>query len=160
MGMESIVSGRIELLSRMQDEIDKDKNFIRKLTHEKCYLSPDIFGLEGKTYYDSPIIPFGATYKAAEYRWDYFILEFEEILRNINFNTARLKLETEVEGTYDFFWVRKKGNDVFEESEKLIKTKDWYFGYGDRCRWGYLNTQSDEPVFKHEDFSYPVIKNT
>jgi len=63
-----------------------------------------------------------------------------------------------VEGTYDFFWVKNTVDNSFEESEKMIETKEWYFGFGDRNRWGLLNNETDELVFSHENFKYPIVK--
>ena len=79
---------------------------------------------ESPYYYENPIISFGASYKEVEHEWEFFILKFENILRNIEFETAKTQLETEILGTYNFFWKSKTGTDTYEKKEKLIETAE------------------------------------
>ncbi|AUC15775.1 hypothetical protein BTO06_11715 [Tenacibaculum sp. SZ-18] len=157
MGYQSIVHGRI-LLDR---DFKESQSFINSLGNDNTYpqLNTDMFGIgiTEPTYYEDPVIVFGATYKQIEYDWTSFILKFEHILRNVGFDTAKIQLETEILGTYNFFWKSKYSKDSFDSEEKLIETDEWFFGYGNRGRWGFLETQiEDFQIFDFENFKYPI----
>jgi hypothetical protein len=65
-------------------------------------------------------------------------------------------METEYLGDYHFFWKSKTERDHFEEKDKFMEMPEWYFGYGYRGRWGFLEEGSDaEPSFPFP-FEYPV----
>ncbi len=157
MGYQSIVHGRI-LLDR---DFKASQEFIRSLGNNDTYpqLNAEMFGVgikEPKNYQDSVIV-FGGTYKEVEYDWTSFILKFEHILRNVGFNTAKIELETEVLGTYNFFWKSKRPNYFFESEEELIETDEWFFGYGKRGMWGFLDTDLEKhQIFDLEGFKYPI----
>ena len=164
MGTQSIVYGRILLAADKLNSINKYSKtikYIKTLKKDNSYpfIRTEMFSLGAKErpfFYDNSIITFGATYKSVEYYWTDFIQKFENILRNIEFDTARIKLETEFLGSYDFFWKKKIEGTSFDKKEKLIETDEWFFGYGDRCRWGHLNKKDDNPVFDFEGFKYPI----
>lgn len=61
-------------------------------------------------------------------------------------------------GTYNFFWKSKKSTkDNFDDNDKLIDVDEWFFGFGNRSRWGTLETDLlEEEIFSLEDFKYPV----
>jgi hypothetical protein len=65
-------------------------------------------------------------------------------------------METEMYGTYDFFWKRKLNNDKFEVKEKLIETENWFFGHGQRDVWGHLQLQTNEPKVFPFSYTYPI----
>ncbi|CAA6823001.1 MAG: Unknown protein [uncultured Sulfurovum sp.] len=159
MGTQSIVTGRIVI----SDDIEQARELIKTFEADEYYpcIRTEMFslGVKGSYYYDEQVITFGATYKAVEYDWKEFILKFEHILRNINFDTAKIQLETEFLGTYDFFWKKKINREKFERKEKLIETEEWYFGFGNRSMFGLLDSDSDEPVFSMEEFTYPISFN-
>ncbi len=160
MGTQSIVTGRITI----SDNIEQAREFIQTFKNDKYYpwIRTEMFSLGVKGapfYYDEQVITFGATYKAVEYDWKEFILKFEHLLRNIDFYTAKIQLETEFLGTYDFFWKKKIDQKEFEKEEKLIETEEWYFGFGCRGMFGLLNSNTDEPVFSMEKFKYPITFN-
>ncbi|MCK5726636.1 MAG: hypothetical protein KAH22_07410 [Thiotrichaceae bacterium] len=158
MGTQSIVTGRIIV----SDNIEQARDFIKTLESDEYYpwIRTEMFslGVESHFYYDEQVITFGATYKAIEYSWKEFILKYEHILRNIDFNTAKIQLETEFLGTYDFFWQNKSHRSVFDDEEKIIETEEWSFGFGSRNLWGLLNND-DEPIFSIEGFTYPIAFN-
>ncbi len=162
MGVQSIVHGRILLKGNFQ----KSKEYLHSLKNDDNYpwIRTEMFsfGAEEKPYYyDKPVLSFGATYKGVESDWKSFIIKFENILRNIEFDNAKIQLETEFYGTYNFFWKKRTDRDNFEANEKLIETKEWFFGYGYRCRWGLLDEElKDEHIFKI-NFEYPIkFKNS
>jgi len=165
---QAIVSGRILLLGEKNRNAIRD--FIASNTSVNGYLKQSIFGgLESDLIstpncnYDGIIITFGASYKYIQYYWAEYIAELENILKNINFENVSLKLETGLEGTYHFFWLSKSTNSAPDDEHEFIETEKWYFGYGNRNRWGHLlESGNDSPPFKFEGFSYPLnnISNT
>ncbi len=158
MGHQSIVHGRILLNRNFEDSI----NFIKSIGEDECYpqISAEMFGglnVNEPTYWNHLLITFGSTYKEVEYYWDSFILKFETILRNVGFETAKIQLETELIGTYNFFWESKDGNSTGNENSSLIETEDWLFGYGNRCIHGTLETKlTQHDIFDFGRFKYPV----
>ncbi|WP_121811658.1 hypothetical protein [Mucilaginibacter kameinonensis] len=156
MGYQSIVFGRIVI----ENNLDRARAVINSLGDGPGILRTEMFGLgvSRHTYYEDPVISFGATYKSIEDNWDLFILDFEELLRQFDFDTAKIQLETEILGTYNFFWKSKKsGKDNFDEKDKMIETDEWFFGFGNRSRWGTLASDlTDLDIFSYYDFEYPV----
>jgi hypothetical protein len=156
MGSQTIIHGRITL----KGDVEASQKFVRELRDNNypkiCTEMFSTGATERYSFYDEPVIAFAATYKSVEDDWDCFILKFEHLLRNIEFNTAKLQMETEYLGDYHFFWKSKTERDSFEEKEKLIETPEWHFGYGYRSMWGTLDEEQDgEAVFPF-DFEYPV----
>lgn len=160
MGYQSIVHGRIII----NNKIEEARELIYSIGNDGWLIRTEYFGLgvDRFTYYEDPVLVFGATYKQVEYEWSDFILEFENLLRNLSFDTAKIQLETEIYGTYNFFWRSKKqpGNISFNiQDDKLIETDEWLFGYGNRSRWGTLETDLQEfEIFTFNDFKYPITK--
>lgn len=159
MGVQTIVHGYIVL----EGDSEKSRQYIKSLEadHEYPYLRSEMFslGASGSPYfYRNPIISFGATYKEMEDELDLFLLKFENVLRNIEFESAKLQMETEFFGNYNFYWSSKQRNIVsFKEDDALIETEEWFFGYGHRGRWGSLaEPLQEEHTFKLFDFAYPV----
>ncbi len=117
-------------------------------------------GISEHSYYEDPVITFGATYKQIEYHWKEFIITFENILKQLHFDTAKIQLETEIVGTYNFFWKSKRNSTVkenFDEKDKMIETELWFFGFGNRDRWGLLESELlPSEIFKIDHFKYPV----
>lgn len=163
MGEQTIIHGRIAL----KGNFEKSREFIKSLGNDDKYpwIRTEMFSLgvnERPYYYEGPMIAFAADYKGLEDDWTSFIIKFENVLRNIEFDTAKIQMETEFYGTYNFFWISKSDNDKFDDKEKLIETNEWYFGYGYRCRWGLLDEDlKEEHIFKI-NFEYPIRfdKNT
>lgn len=142
MSYTSIVYGRI--LSG--NSIDENKKVINDLDDEQPFpwILKEMFyfsALERPYYFDSQIITFGATYKQVEDDLTSWIIKFESILTKLDFITAKIQIETEICGTYDFFWKNKKYNygnhdDAHYLGMGLKVARDWYFGYGKRSMWG------------------------
>jgi hypothetical protein len=156
MGSQTIIHGRITL----KGDVEASQEFIRVLKDNNypkiCKEMFSVGATERYFFYDEPVIAFAATYKSVEDDWDCFILKFEHLLRNIEFGTAKLQMETEYLGDYHFFWKSKTEHTRFEEKEKFIEMPEWYFGYGYRCMWGHLEEGHDGiPSFPFE-FKYPV----
>lgn len=157
MGYQSIVHGRITLDS----DFKKSQEFIKSIgkNNEYTHMTAEMYGLgiTEITYDQKPVIVFGATYKQIEYDWSCFVLEFESVLRNISFDTAKITLETEIYGTYNFFWKSKHTKESFDSKEHLIETDAWFFGFGNRDRWGFLERELEaSQIFDFENFKYPV----
>ena len=115
-------------------------------------------------FYDQQVIGFAATYKNVEYGYGFhvFILKFEKILRQIEFDTAHIELETELIGTYRFFWKKIRNPDTIKnqysnEDFQLIRTNEWYFGFGYRNDYGSLIIKLGKgQIFTYDDFKYPI----
>lgn len=157
MGVQTIIHGRISL----KGNFEKSRQFIKSLCNDEKYpwIRTEMFSLgssERPYFYDEPIIGFASSYKGLEDDWTSFIIKFENVLNNIEFDTAKIQMETEFYGTYNFFWKSKTNTDKFEEKEKLIETNKWYFGYGYRCRWGLLDEELKEKHVFSIDFDYPI----
>ncbi|RZJ44987.1 MAG: hypothetical protein EOO19_11450 [Chryseobacterium sp.] len=121
MGFQSIVHGRIIIEAKH----DEAREIILNLGNDEWMLRSEMFGLgiSVRSYYEDPVILFGATYKQIEYHWREFILKFENILKQLDFDTAKIQLETEIHGTYNFFWKSKKVESInieFEEKDKIL----------------------------------------
>jgi hypothetical protein len=121
-------------------------------------------------YYENPMFGFAATYKNFGYElsdWNSFILKIENILRNIDFENAQFHVDSSL-GDYILFWQKNGSSLLGEDNDKkfiaeyhLIKTNDWYFGFGKRSPLsGYPDKETVNP---YEDlrnsvpgFVYPV----
>lgn len=156
MGFQTIVHGRITL----KGDYEKSRQYLKSLNDKEYpWLRAELFSTgatESPYYYEQPVIAFAADYKEVEYDWSDFILKFEHLLRNIEFDSARIQMETEILGTYNFFWKSKTGWTTYEEAEKMIETEEWFFGFGHRNYWGYLTEPLTEAHIFSIDFSYPV----
>ncbi|MEO1257746.1 MAG: hypothetical protein AAFZ15_03085 [Bacteroidota bacterium] len=124
------------------------------------WLKKEMFNLnylDSKYFYEQHALGFSATYKNLEGGNDLemFVLNMESILSKLDFETAKIQLETEMMGTFDFFWLSKKESRKVEEKEMLVENKSWYFGMGHRNKWGHLLHDLNEPIFP-EDFNYPI----
>ncbi|HLP92605.1 MAG TPA: hypothetical protein VK168_01140 [Saprospiraceae bacterium] len=131
------------------------------------FLSTGMFSheiLERPQFYDQHVISFAATYKNIEYEGGVamFFLKWEKLLRQLKFDTAQLELQTEIMGTYRFFWRHRRNPDTLLERHQeadfqLIQTPDWYFGFGYRTRSGALIMPlSEDQIFTFDGFVYPL----
>ncbi|UZR96782.1 hypothetical protein [Chondrinema litorale] len=156
MGEISIVHGIIKV-----EDLDLYEKTVESMEIDENYpwIRPEMLNLCGDErpyYYESPIATFGATYKnlVGGTSWSEFILKFEYFLSKIKFDFARIRLETEFMGDYEFFWGGKRGVDnEFYAGKDLIEQDRWYFGYGVRNMFGGLNEQEPKLPF---DFQYPI----
>lgn len=114
MGFQTIVHGRITL----KGDYAKSRQYIKGLNDKEYpWLRAELFSTgatESPYYYEQPVIAFAADYKEVEYDWNDFTLKFEHLLRNIEFDSARIQMETEIYGTYNFFWKSKTGSTTYE----------------------------------------------
>ena len=162
----SVVHGRI-LIEYGKGE--KFRDYIKSIGQDEYYpfISTNMFsnGAEIRPqFYDQQVIGFAATYKNVEYGYGFhvFILKFEKILRQLEFETAHIELETELIGTYRFFWKKIRKPDTIKdqyqnEDFKLIRTNEWYFGFGYRNDYGSLNVKLEkEQIFTFDDSEYPI----
>ena len=103
--------------------------------------------LNSDNYRYNPILTFGKTtkYLNGGYEWKQLILKFEYILMNLNFDNAKMYLETEFLGNYEFFW------RVIQSKEK---GKKLFFGTGRYSMSGNKIEESDSrfPL----DTEYPI----
>jgi hypothetical protein len=159
MGSISIVHGIIKV-----EDLNLYKKVINSLNVDENYpwIRPEMWNLCGEErpyYYENPIATFGATYKNLDggASWSEFILKFEHILSQVKFDFARVRLETEFMGDYEFFWGAKKNLEKeFYSREDLIECDKWFFGYGKRHMFGGL--EEEKPKLPAE-FQYPIVFN-
>lgn len=159
MGEISIIHGII-----MVEDVDLYKEAINAMDSDDNFpwVRPEMFNLCGEKwpyYYDTPVATFGATYKRLNggVELSEFILKFEHFLQQIKFDFAKIRLETEFMGGFEFFWSIKRGNkDEFYAKKGLIESDKWFFGYGIRHMFGMLEEQNPKPPI---DFQYPIAFN-
>lgn len=166
MGRHSLVSARITV---QPENHDKTVAFLQTLKNDDTYpyIRTEMFSIGTKEVphqYFTSIIAFAASYKNIEDHFTDFVIKFEHVLRNIDFNTCKLHLETEYFNDYNFMWVNKKTNHMKNDDvvkNQLIETDTFYFGYGNRTRYGTLrDTLNDTDCFDkcNFGFSYPINK--
>ncbi len=160
MGNQTIAHGRILI-----NAAGKAKKYLSTLANDNLYpwVNREMFNLsylDSKYFYDQHAIGFSATYKNLDGGVDLelFVLNIESILANLDFETAKIQIETEIMGTYDFFWLSKNHSRHIEDKDMLIENKSWYFGMGHRNMWGQLLHELKEPFFPY-DFNYPIKFN-
>lgn len=149
MGEMTIIHGRITLRGGSQASCEAAKETITTLGDdtEYPYLRSEIFSIgtvESPFYYQQPVIAFAATYKSLEHDWATFKAKFEAFLRQLDFDTAKLEIETEFYGSFQCFWAAKGMNRSFAEKEHFTETDRWFAGYGYRTQFGTLQIPYDK----------------
>ena len=160
--------------------IDRDyenaKNFINQKMIEKeyYYFHPNIFSLgehEYPYYYENMLISFGRTAKYfvdTENELKKFLCEFEDILNNLDFETAQINVEASY-ADYKLFWINKQKlinqpGDSLETTLKYFKinqvryfeTEKFYFGFGEISLFtGYISNNYDNEKLIDFDRKYP-----
>ena len=113
MDQESIVYGCIKDAAYTHDEyqhrdINRQALLALPPATEWPLISREMFSIPklkpGAGYYQTDVLHFGASYKAIEYEWEQWIVEFEALLRNMYWVSATVHLETELSGTHTFTW--------------------------------------------------------
>ena len=99
--------------------------------------------LNSEHYRYNPILTFGRTYKylTGGNEWRQLILKFEHVLMNLNFDNAKMYLETEFMGNYEFMW-----KSIILENSKQLKFST------------SRNTNVTDPVMPN-DTEYPIKFN-
>ncbi len=112
--------------------------------------------IESPYFYEEPVIAFAATYKY--YDIPSFLIKWECILMRIDFFSAKIQIESEHEGQFEFFWKSKDQTSHFYEKDKMIETDQWYFGIGYRDMWGFLleDLTTSKSLFHDLGFTYPI----
>ncbi|WP_422103987.1 hypothetical protein [Winogradskyella sp.] len=144
-------------------------DIIESLKKDKEYpfINTNMFNfgeIEIPYYYDDIILTFGATYKNFGYDkkdWKVFILKMEHILRKIGFQSAQFHAS----GVFDdvvLYWHKIEhanshlSDNYYKEEYDLIKTNEWYFGYGERnLHFARLNSKN----YSKLDLIYPIDYN-
>jgi len=160
MGRETILHGRITLTYDKAEQ-NKFRKFISTLKGDVAYpwIRKEMFSFgatERPYYYDRPVIGFGANYKALEPQFTAFIIKFEHILRNIAFQDVKLQMETEIYGTFNFYWRSKKYDLSVDPKDNLIETDEWFFGQGYRSMHGSSDLDTNEHFDSNYGFDYPI----
>lgn len=119
MSQNSIVYGCIKDTSHHRDCVERLQTNRRVISglpknDEWPFLSQTMFSLSGfdatqTNSFQSPIIHFGAAYRAIEYEWDEWIIHFEALLSRLYWVAATVHLETELYGKHAFSWQLPEG---------------------------------------------------
>jgi len=159
-------------------EYEKSKDFIvnRILEKKYNYFHPAIFSTgiqEYPYYYDDILFSFGRTakYFACDLReLQDFITEFEDILSNLDFKNAQVRMDTDY-ANYDLFWRNKTKlteqeqlEDIKQYSEygvRYFESEKFYFGIGEIDLYtGWVENYSKEKLTDFDSwygqgFNYP-----
>lgn len=105
MGEIAILHGRI-----IMNDKESGNNFFEGYVDSNHPILPkesfNLNLLNSDHYRYNPILTFGRTYKylTGGNEWRQLVLKFEHILMNLNFDNAKMYLETEFMGNYEFTW--------------------------------------------------------
>jgi hypothetical protein len=157
-------------------DYDNSKNFIAQKMIEKkyYYFHPNIFSLGEHGYpyyYENMLISFGRTAKYFvdnEDELKEFLFEFEDILNNLDFETAQIKVDASY-ADYKLFWINKQklisklggGLDntlkYFKKNQiRYYETEKRYFGFGEIDLFtGYVSDKYDKEKLIDFDRKYP-----
>ncbi|POR24153.1 hypothetical protein BWK58_08500 [Flavobacterium columnare] len=158
-------------------EYEDSKNFIVNeiLKREYLYFHPAIFSTgiqEYPYYYGNIMFSFGRTAKyfaCTTYELQDFIIEFEDILSNIDFINAQVRIDTDY-ANYDLFWQNKfkltenektEAIKNFEENDiKYFESEKYFFGIAEIDLYtGWADKYSMDKMTEFEnwypDFKYP-----
>ncbi len=158
-------------------EYENSKNFIiNEVLGKKYYhFHPAIFSTgiqEIPYYYDDILFTFGRTVKYLAHdttELEKFITEFEDILSNIDFINAQVRMNTDY-ADYDLFWQNKMKLRETEKNEtlehfikhnvKYFESEKFFFGIGEIDLYtGWTEKYNNEKITDFEnwypDFKYP-----
>jgi hypothetical protein len=147
-------------------DYEKSIKVIKSLGQDKSFpfINTNMFSIGAQDipyYYDDRIITFGATYKYFGYEmseWKIFILKIEHLLRKMSFQSAQFHASGAIDEVTLFWYdIKEKIGDINEEyfskQYDLIKTDEWYFGYGSR---NLHHPVLDSDECSKLDIEYPV----
>ncbi|MBW7674225.1 hypothetical protein [Chryseobacterium chendengshani] len=157
-------------------DYDLSKNFIihEMIKKKYYYFHPNIFSLgesEYPYYYENVLVSFGRTAKYFvdnENELKVFLNEFEDILNNLDFETAQIIVQASY-ADFKLFWISKEKlinnlGDIskttlqyFEENQiRYYETEKLYFGFGEVDLFtGYVFDKYDNEKLLDFDRKYP-----
>ena len=160
MGCQAIVFGRIILRGNHEAAVGRIHDASKYAGN--WYLRPEMFSVGSRErYYDDLVIAFAATYKLGDHRWYGLLIEFEHVLRDINFESAQLEVQSEYLETAHYYW-RSRAMIIESDLINYRLTAKWGFGTGRRDMWGHLLEDLDSKVnreFNYARFTYPIQFN-
>lgn len=154
MGSQAIFHGRITLRSSAHDALEIIGRFSKSVSYP--WITEEAFSKPPSRKYDEEVLGFALTRKYSE--WQDFLIQFECLLAQLDFDVAKTELETEMEGTFHWYWRRKPYRFAVTDIEQLelYETPRWFFGQGVRSMWGFrLDGYDTFPV--PWDFYYPFV---
>jgi hypothetical protein len=93
---------------------------------------PMDFGQPGSAFYREQMIHFGASFNHLSESWHLWLAKFEGLLRRLYWSEARLHLQTELHGAYDYrWWAAYSGTPPWLRSPPA-PTAEWTFEGGQR----------------------------
>jgi len=134
------------------------------------FITTNMFGLGDYArpyYYENMLITFGTTYKYFGMDlidWNIFILKIENILRNIDFESAKFHVDGSINDCVLYWKNKKNSHDHWQkkyrsEEYKLIETEDFFFGFGDRDLITALPDKRYDEKYDEvhiDGFNYPI----
>jgi hypothetical protein len=147
MGHFSLVHGYITL-SQIDTYITHNRNVIESLTTQERQgnISRDMFTLPVNGYGED-IAVFGQTYNGIERYWEEWLSQFENLLRELYWFEARVYLQTEFWGNYQYDWKLNTTGHDYEDIEHDLhywENQDplWFFSGGPRSQIRTRHQQS------------------
>lgn len=131
--MGSLVHGYILLGEKEKEALA----YIHSLGRDKLYpsINSNMFTSSDNDYpdwYDNNVLGFAATYKQIEFDddWFCFMIKFEHILKNIDFESVLINLDSEFCGSFHFYWQKTLRQNIDRPEEFIYnEVNNWYFGY-------------------------------
>lgn len=124
-------------------EINAQRIAALPINEEDPYLTPDLFSVPLQIHsHNDHLITFGTLYKnlGITVEWPQWRVKFETLLRRLSWDHARVYLDVEDEGRYEFTWTGHREDDIVDETlppgiaglEALYRrpTEHWTFAGG------------------------------
>jgi hypothetical protein len=107
MGHATVLHGYIHNWAGHEDENLRQLAALPETDDLPVPLTRNLFAPAGPGY-NSQVIAFGREYNGVEQHWQAWRAKFEDLLRKLYWNEVHLYLETELWGTYHFWWERRR----------------------------------------------------
>ena len=127
---ESVVYGCIKNIVVDETGRDHNRNAMQQLPSAESWslVNREMFSLPGQQPMDTDmmteVVHFGASYQGVEHEWNYWLEQFESLLRKMYWVSATVHLETEMSGLHSFVFATDGEAHRPEQSDIRI-----------RCEW-------------------------
>ena len=147
MGSQTVVYGFIEGRQNYLDHInpersalyaDWNKSVILALpsTDEPPYLVKEMFAIseynQVSLQYGFQIIHFGASYKNLEDEWPLWLAKFEQLLRQLHWGQAVVRIESDSVGSHEYRWRAQAADRNSSATGLRTPVTEWEFKGGSR----------------------------
>lgn len=126
MGIESNVYGFIQFDRHDSDAHEVNLRCVNELpdSDEDRLLWRGMFNVSVRRDCAQGLIHFAASYDGIEYEWDYWIGQFQSILKSLQWDTATVHLDTLCSGKHTFNWEKDESCNEASFSAPQV-----------RCQW-------------------------